>query len=404
MKKTRLLIALLLAVCVGVGTLCFAGCKDTDPPEEKALPEFVAVDKTNWDKEVTFGERKFKLRITLESENKLTLAATCTGKAATGGGPGGPGGMPFSATAVAEGETEEETETEEDLKKFDFTYGGTWSEEKGWGYTFKFDDEAKTETKVNYDKVTGRHEFFYTMTPTVDGKKAESTVQFQATDSDYRKTLDANYVIYEERTAEYMFHGGGFDSMTGNKKEARIYLLPEGKVVCYSESGSSLTYSNKGSWSVDAARHELALNVNGTDCATSYCDTAGKEGYRATYSGMDCYCSLSDGFHWGGYTAEDFDGKSLLLLNGSYSAMMGGAQACTLSFTDKNTAIFRNPSGMVFSVPYTKDGDVYKFTVDGTEYATEKNGNDYSVTVKIKVQNGPFGTSEMTVPMSGSAA
>lgn len=215
--------------CVLAGSLClFAGCEPSDDPgEEKDGPvlNFVATDSTNWDASVTFAEKAYNLSMDLNADNTLALVGTCTGEAQQGGGgsggpggsdsggseeeeggeeegpgggeegpggeggfpgggeegPGGEGGFPggegapFGVTTFAaadEGEAEE-GDTTTDFSAYNFTIKGTWSEEKGWGYTLTMEDASKTVIHVNFDKTSGRHYFYYYAAPTIDGTAAE---------------------------------------------------------------------------------------------------------------------------------------------------------------------------------------------------------------------------------------
>ena len=180
---------------------------------------------------------------------------------------------------------------------------------------------------VNFDKTSGRHYFYYYAAPTIDGTVADETlVRMEAKDSDYRKTLDANYKIYEERTCTYMFRGGQ-EGGSGNLSSAYIYLMPDGSVVSLSGTSNNRTYSAKGSWEEDKANHVITMDVNGTACTTdAYCDIAGKEGYRMQYaaassgpgggsSSMTLYASCDPSqFTWDQYTSTDFEGEDIFVM------------------------------------------------------------------------------------------
>ena len=100
-KRTKL--SLVLGAVMAVSSCgCLVACGPSDkpdptPPDDKIL-NFVAVDGTNWDTDVTFDSKKFKLSLDLNKDKTLKLTGTCGGKAQgggnQGGGPGGPGGPP----------------------------------------------------------------------------------------------------------------------------------------------------------------------------------------------------------------------------------------------------------------------------------------------------------------------
>lgn len=262
----------------------------------------------------------------------------------------------------------------------------------------------------------GRHYFYYYMSPVVAGEQVgETQVQFQAKDSQYRKTLDSNYVINEERTCAYKFHGGGFDSMTGNKAEVRMYLLNNGGIAVYSESGSSLTFIGKGSWNEDKTNHVITVDVNGSRMTTNaYCSTPGKEGYRMAYStgrtSVEIFCPVASGVTWDMYEDTDFDGNAVL-------EMKGGDY--TLILTDKNFAILRSGSTKVSTLNYEvdadgnyviKDGkttvikeDFFNPEVEKSDTVSKREGNVITVVVTVGVSNGP-GVNYSDVTFTGTVS
>lgn len=436
MKRTKMLSVLALG-CALAGSLCLlAGCGPADDPDDTDAPvlNFVATDSTNWDASVSIAEKAYNLSMDLNADNTLTLLGTCTGEAQQSGGPGdsggsdsggseeggeeetpgggedtpGGGGAPFSVTASAPadaGEDEEGGETT-DFSAYNFTISGTWSEETGWGYTLNMDDASDTVIHVNFDKTSGRHYFYYYAAPTIDGTVADETlVRMEAKDSDYRKTLDANYKIYEERTCTYMFRGGQ-EGGSGNLSSAYIYLMPDGSVVSLSGTSNNRTYSAKGSWEEDKANHVITMDVNGTACTTdAYCDIAGKEGYRMQYaaassgpgggsSSMTLYASCDPSqFTWDQYTTTDFEGEDIFVMESA---------DYELRLTEKGYARVVNAgtSTAVFSGTYTTDADGnYVITTQYGTYTSVKNGSTVTMELHIPVKtgSGPFVSETETV-------
>lgn len=460
MKRTKMLSALALS-CVLAGSLClFAGCGPSDDPgDDKDGPvlNFVATDSTNWDASVTFAEKAYNLSMDLNADNTLALVGTCTGEAQQGGGgsggpggsdsggseeeeggeeegpgggeegpggeggfpgggeegPGGEGGFPggegapFGVTTFAaadEGEAEE-GDTTTDFSAYNFTIKGTWSEEKGWGYTLTMEDASKTVIHVNFDKTSGRHYFYYYAAPTIDGTAAEETlVRMEAKDSDYRKTLDPNYAIYEERECTYMFRGGQ-EGGSGNLSSAYIYLMPDGSVISLSGTSNNRSYSAKGSWSEDKANHVITMDVNGTACTTdAYCDIAGKEGYRMQYtaassgpfggsSAMTLYASCDPSkFTWDKYTSTDFEGEDILVMDGGdYELRLTEKGYARVVKTGTTTASFTGT--------YTKDAaGNYSITTKYGTYTSVKSGSTITMELHIPVKgSGPFASEVETV-------
>lgn len=377
MKRTKKALALALGAVMSVSACALVACGD--PEEQKPEPSdvvvnFVAADGSEWDKDVTFDSKKFKLSLDLNKDKTLSLKGTCSGKAASGGqggGPGGPGGPgggfpggPGGAPAA-----EEETEPEEDTtdySQFNFTIPGTWTEEAGWGYTLKFTDGKNTEIVANYDKTSGRHYFYYYMTPKIgETTAAETQVKFEAKDSAYRKTLNAKYVVNEERNATYMFRGGQ-EGGSGNLSMGYVYLLNGGGVVSRSGTSNNLSYNNKGSWSENKQTHVITMDINGTAYETdAYCDTAGREGYRMIFkssggfgrtSTMTLYASCDTSkYTWDKYTDVDFEGAVVETWAGTEES---GA-TYELRLTAKGFAkIYKADGKLLRTEKYAKNGDV----------------------------------------------
>ena len=405
MKKSKKKFFLLLGMLLLIAVFAFSACEkkpddnpsDNGKTDDNTLLTFVAADKTSWDKEVTLGGKKFTLSLELLKDNTLVLSGTCVGEAASGGG-----GFPGMQAATNESAEEPNDEETKDFSAYNFTVGGTWTEEKGWGYTLKFADDGNTEIKADYDLTMGRHVLYYYMAPTIDGQKANETlVQFQAKDSAYRKSLDKNYVTYAEKNMTYMFHGGGFDATTGNKAEVKLYLLKNGGIACYSESGSELTYIGKGSWTEDKTNHVITVVVDGKEMTTNaYCETAGREGYRMNYStgrtSLETFCPVADGMTWDMYNDSDFDGSELFTLSGG---------DYTLMFTSKNFAILKNGNSKIETYVYEIDSegnyvvkggkvkvikeDFFNPEIETSDAVSVKEDETLTITVTVGVQNGP---------------
>ncbi len=268
--------------------------------------------------------------------------------------------------------------------------GGSWTEEKGWGYTVKFNDGNNTEIVVNFDKTSGRHYFYYYMSPEIGGEKAaETLVKFEAKDSAYRKSLNANYVVNEERKCTYMFRGGA-EGGSGNLSSAYVYLMPNGGVVSLSGTSNSLTYNGKGNWTEDKQNHVISGKIGTTDFTTNaYCDVAGREGYRMKYtvsggfggsSTMTLYASCDTSkYTWDRYVSSDFEGEVVETWNGAE----GASADYILELTAKGYVNIKEGSKTVFSSTYTKEGDT--IIIDGEEFVdsihitwTVKGGNPFT--------------------------
>lgn len=417
MKRFKMLSALALG-CLLAGSLgMLAGCGQDKGPEtdpDEPVLNFVAVDGTNWDADVTIEQKTFKLSLDLNADNTLSLAGTCTGKAqSSGGGPGGGfpgggfpgggfpgGGFPGGGTDQPEEEEPEEPEIT-DYSVFNFEMDGTWTEEKGFGYVLTMDDKDDTVIHVNFDTTSGRHYFNYYIAPTLDGEQAdEALVRMEARDSAYRKTLDANYKIYEERTCTYMFRGGQ-EGGSGNLSSAWVYLMPDGSLVSISGTSNSLTYNGKGSWSEDKTAHVITMDINGTAYKTNaYCDTPGREGYRMEYSvssfggssSMNLYasCDVSK-YTWDLYTDADFEGANILTLTSAdYSLLL--TEKGYANIVDAATGKTKS-----FAGSYTTDENGnYVITTQYGTYTSVKEGSTVTMEVHFPTKTG-FGPFVQTV-------
>lgn len=422
MRKSKLVLAL-LAGAVMTGAVCgITACnndKDPEPPESDVVLNFVAVTKTGWDADTTFtsvvNEKDYnltyKLSLDLNKDKTLKLTGTCqSGKEKTsggqGGGPGGPGdsGGPGGAPAMlaeeqAPSESTEETPAITDWTPYDFTLSGTWSEQTGWGYTVKIDG---TEIKVDYDLTQGRHTFYYYAAPTINNKKADEVlVQMQAKDSDYRKTLASDYQTYHVKESAYVMYG--FNDNGGNFTRVNIYLMPDGSVASYSESGSSLTYNGKGSWREDKTANTLAITVGTSTYNSNAYDEA--VGYRINYSSsITGFVSTVANKTSKELTDKDFEGETLFTLSGKDANTQADY---TLDITQKGWAILKDSAGSRVAVcTYEKQNGNYVIAYGQDTYTSAETADGISVTMAFSVtttnSSGQASTTNYNITLTGT--
>ena len=363
----RVIVAI-LAVCLILLSGCTAGGDETTPPASDpstsdAKITFVVADKTNWDKEVTLNGYTYTLNVLIKDGGVLELVGTCTGKAQAATGGQETGSSDGETTDGAAGETTGATEapateapmTDAEKAAKNFTKTGTWTLEAGYGYTLTIDGYT---TKTNWDKASGRHYFYADINH--DGAST-GLIQFQGKDSGFRNEVAADYEDFEVRDAEVIFTASG-TTTTGNASQTNLYLEKDGSANSVVISGSSTTYT-RGSW-VKNENGSLTVSIGGSDYDVAYCDIAGKEGYRITYSSSTMYCTLSGAEIE--YTDEDFNGKVI-------ATLQCAEQDYTLELTEKGFAVLKENGAVSSTGSYTKDGDVYTVSIAGGIFVSEGN-------------------------------
>lgn len=392
MRKSKLALALLVGT-VMAGSVCgITACNNNPQPEEPksdVVLNFVAVTKTAWDADTTFtsvvNEKDYnltyKLSLDLNKDKTLKLTGTCQSGSEKqeggnqGGGSGGPrgGGAP---AMVAEGrESEPETPAITDWSPYNFTMNGTWTEQKGWGYTVKIDN---TEIKVDYDLTQGRHTFYYYAAPTINNKKSsEVLVQMQAKDSAYRKTLASDYETYHAHECTYDMY------VQNGSGKINVYLMPGGSIGSYSVSGNSYKFSGKGEWSENTTNHTLSVTVDGKTYNSNAYEP--NVGYRVTYSSTVMgFISTSANKKSNQLTDRDFEGTTALTLTGTDTADTKADY--TLELTQKGFAVIYKADGSRLAVcTYTKADDVYTVTYGEQTYTSTQEGNVLTITVAFSI-------------------
>ncbi len=430
MRKSKFALALLVGTFVA-GSICgITACTEkepdsTPPPASDVVLNFVAVTKTSWDADTTFvspiNEKDYNLTynlsLDLKKDKTLKLTGVCksgsekTQGGNTGGGPGGPGGPGGMPMMVAEAEGgESETPAITDWTPYNFTMNGTWSEEAGWGYTVKIDN---TTIKVDYDLIQGRHNFYYYIAPTINNKKAEEVlVQMQAKDSEYRKTLASNYETYHKKESKYELYAGG------DKSKLNIYLMEDKTVASYSGSGSSQSFSGKGSWSIDEATHTMTITSAGkTYVSNDFVEgvgyrfsglSAGSSGPGGGSSTMTGFVSMSATKKSNELTDKDFEGETILALAGKDEKTQDDY---TMEITKNGWAVLYNASGSRFVVcKYEKNAEGnYEITYGENKFTSTKTDSTVTLVMEFTVtekgsSNQPDTVTEYNITLTGTEA
>lgn len=402
-KKTKIMLALALGMTMSASALTMSACDNpfvtmrlfgkepitavVDPAKQVVLA-FVAADGSAWDKEYSFdqdvagsevtdenGEKDktvnhigYHLSVELRGDKKVVLKGVASKSVQQ------QHGVPGQCNRVTWTIVSEEQAPEAETEALGFEQElGTWSEEAGYGYKIVKDD---TTTYINFDTIMGRH-YFYTSVS--NGDTSFGKVRLEAKDAVYASTLASDYAIHEIRHGSYYFVGGSESG--SNLSSTYLYLLNDGTATMLSGASNSLTYTDGGTWTEDAARHVLTVHIgNNTYTSSGYCDAQGKEGYRMTVSGTVCYATTAADWDYGQYTDVDFDGEEI----GRYVSTDG---TYTLVLTSKGVANLYQGTAKKNSFSYTKEDDVYTI---GTAVSTEEEGvTKITLTWQEKSGDGP---------------
>ena len=389
MKSKTLRILLVLGLILTLALLAACGTNPDTPATNKpadngnqntgdTVLSFVAADKTDWDMEVAIDGLNYKFVVDLNADNTVSVKATCTGRvqASTGNNMGGSGAQEETQPAETEAPL-----TEAEMRAKDFTVDGTWTYEKGYGYTITLPNGT---VKTDFDKASSRTYFYAEIEK--DGVKSPLT-QFQAKDSNFRKEIAADYEDFEIRDAEYIFEITV--QQNNNPNSTHLYLEKDGTANSLVYQGSSPTYK-RGAWNIDPEDNLLTVYIEDEMIKGDYCDISGKEGWRIKYNSNTMY-SREDVE----YTDEDFEGPVVKELP--------GATGATLQLTEKGFAKLVDGED-VYTGKYVEENGVMTITIDGHECVSE-NG---SIVVAIEKSSGSGGsggsteTVEYTFNLDGS--
>jgi len=125
--------------------------------------------------------------------------------------------------------------SEEDLAAHNWVVNGTWTLDQGYGYVLSLQDQGKTVIHADFDKIQGRHQFYYT----VEIEEQKQTLLFQAKDPTFKNSLAKDYKTWDQRDSKYIYYA----KATGNNNSvatAYLYLHNDGSAVINApKSGSA---------------------------------------------------------------------------------------------------------------------------------------------------------------------
>lgn len=388
-KKT-LFIALLPSMLGTLGSCSKGTGKVSSTGETKKEDvKFVAVTDTEWDAVVTVGKHKYQFSIDLKEDKTLNFAATCTGKQENQGGGSGP-----RMAAGQEGEaTSEEEET--DFTKYNFSFGGTYEIEEGYGYKLNFLDASKTVIHTDYDSIQRRHQFYYNVTT----EEGSSVALFQYKDTSFSSKLAANYKTWDERDSDYIFIG----EATGNNNSvalAYIYAHKDKSVVINTPKDAGRQVTLGLTWKMDG--NSFVLMENGRETKADM--ALNGKGFRLGYNSNTFFCSTDASVGSQTMTNEMFDGKTIYEFAGSYttSGPDGGTKNVSLKLTDNQNKMFLYSEKTLSKTgTYTFQDEKFTLNFEGEEpVEVQKNEEGkYVYSFQMEVRSF-FGTSQVDVVLT----
>ena len=403
MRKTKRLIILLTAIFVLVClAFSFAACGSSEDPDpgmeqDNIVLTFTAQVKSARNAVVAVGDYAYAFELNLYDDKTLDLKCTAIGdkSLATVAGGGVNAGVSFDDLTDHVGS--------EEFAKYNIEYDGTWSEEEGWGYTVKLNDADKSEIKVDYDSLTGRHTFFYYIAPVVDEVQVSDTlIKFMAEDSSYRKKLASDYETYHVHESTYQFYAYAADGSRYNRRE--MYLMPDGSVANYYEEGSEESYDGLGTWS-ETQDHVITIVSGGITYVSNKYDP--ELGYRFPKAQSDNsgFISITDDYKSNQLTDYIFDGDVVDTINGTGAVIKQNGSDVepayadyTLQLTEKGTAKIVDASGSeLASGTYTGEAGSYTVTIGGGTGTFADNALGLEVTVTTTTKRGPNITTTVKV-------
>ena len=318
--------------------------------------------------------------------------------------PGGndqQGGFPGMGGNDQEQTSEEPEEDTTDYSQYNFVINATYVEEKGYGYaiTFTEPDNSTTTIHTDFDKIEGRHSFYYNVKHGDDS----AVVHFQAKDPTFKDQLADGYQKWDVRDSEYIFYA----KATGNNNSvatAYMYLhKTNADVVVNTPSGANRSLSFGMKWE-EKDGTIVIHDGEETITAEKTLPDADHQGWRLTYDGNMYFCSANpEEVKWKKLTLEDFEGKNAYAFTGSYttSGPDGGEKTANLNLvqTGNVAKLYLGTQTPSFVGSWAKDGDKLTVTIEGQTGEFELKEGKYSIIVRVSVSSF-FGSQEVSIAFS----
>ena len=288
------------------------------------------------------------------------------------------------------------TVVKEDLAAHNWSLTGKWKMDQGYGYVITLDDERKTEIHADFDKVQGRHQFYYT----VEIEKSKSTVLFQAKDPTFKNSLAKDYKTWDERDSKYIYYARATGN-NGSAATAYLYLHQDGSGVLNAPSGANRAYTFGLTWEEDANKI-VTLHSGELAYKSKSSVNAAHPGSLLAYSSYTFIRSDNPDVKWKKMVLSDFEGETVHEFAGSYTVQGpdGGTKEVNLNFYKGGVAKIYNGSwNPTEEGTWQQNGETFKLVLGEKEYPVEKEGDKLVVTYSVESKS-IFGTSTVDVKLT----
>ena len=206
------------------------------------------------------------------------------------------------------------TVNKEDLAAHNWSVSGTYVLEKGYGYVISFNDQWNSVIHADFDKVEGRHEFYYN----VNIENKSSIVKFQAKDPTFKNTLAKDYKKWDERDSKYIFMAKATGN-NGSLATAYLYLHKDGSAVINAPQNRGVDRDLTFGLTWEEANGSITLKNGNKTYQSKASVNAEHPGFWIDYEGYSFLYSAKEDVKWKKMTVADFEGATSYEFTGSYT-------------------------------------------------------------------------------------
>ena len=281
----------------------------------------------------------------------------------------------------------------EDYTPYEYTLNGTYTIDDGYGYVFSFQDENKTTIHCDYNKVEGRHEFYYT----VNTPAGSSFVKFQAKDINYKSKLAKDYQTWDKRDSKYIFTS----LATGNNSSvayAYMYLHSDGSVNINTPSGvNRVVESENLSWSEDSNKN-ITVKKGDTVYKADKTINPDRPGYKIQYGSYVFINSQNPDVKWKKLGIADFEGAPKAEFAGRYeiTGPGGGSGNLSMQLFDGGVAkLYKNTWNKEAEGTWTENNGEYTIVIGEKTYTSVTTDGEKTITYTVSAKT-PWGSDAST--------